>query len=129
MPRLTGDFEEKTDSFYLQSTFTRHQMNFILAKKFDRTVRSHGTVQYSELVYTGLASQIKVSLLLVVLQISVSIMYSASNHAARLHAAPVKFSIVPVKSKLDFGVQIFERLSARLISFCMVCVVECERNT
>lgn len=104
-------------------------MNFILAKKFDRTVRSHGTVQYSQSVYTGLASQIEVSLLLVVLQICVSVMSSASSHVARLHAAPVKFSTVPVKSKLDFGVQIFERLSARLISFCMVCVVECERNT
>ena len=104
-------------------------MNFILAKKFDPTVRSQGTVQYSQSVYTGLASQIEVSLLLVVLQICVSVMSSASSHVARLHAAPVKFSTVPVKSKLDFGVQILERLSARLISFCMVWVVECERNT
>ena len=86
-------------------------MNFILTKKFDRTVRSHGTVQYSQSVYTGLASQIEVLLLLVVLQICVSIMSSASSHAARPHAVPVRFLTVPVKSKLDFGVQIFERLS------------------
>ena len=104
-------FLRKKKSTVLQYTFTRHQMNFLLAKKFDRTVRSYETVQYSQSVYTGLARQIEVSLLLVVLQICVSIMYSASSHAARLHAAPVKFSTVPVKSKLDFGVQIFERLS------------------
>ena len=55
------------------------------------------------------------SLLLVVLKICVSIMSSASIHATRPHAAPVKFSTVPVKIKLEFGVQNFRKGSHKFL--------------
>ena len=43
----------------IYATFTRHRTNFRLAKKFEQTLRSHGTVQYFRSVYTELANQVE----------------------------------------------------------------------